>query len=200
LLGDNVSETVRTRRPRRPFDRQQGVEKAQRLFHQKGYDGVSVADLTEMLDINPPSLYSAYGSKAGLFEQTLQRYMAEQSLPLSEIFEGRELGDAVKILFVSAADQYSQDEFCRGCLVTEGTRAADREAQAIARKFSAVMIETVRQEIAKRVLEDADALTDVVITVVRGLSAAAYTGMETRRLHAIAERAGAMFKAGLSPA
>jgi len=193
-----MSENIRKRRPRRPFDRQLGVERAQRLFHQRGYDGVSVADLTQALEINPPSLYAAYGSKAGLFEHALRRYAAEHALPVSEIFEGRDLGEAVTMIFVSAAEQYSSDAAARGCLVTEGTRAADPEARAIATEISAVMVSAIGEEIRKRVPQNADAVADAVVTMVRGLSAAAYTGMEASRLRAAAEQAAFMFKAGLS--
>jgi TetR/AcrR family transcriptional repressor for divergent bdcA len=192
-----MSENIRKRRPRRPFDRQRGLETAQRLFHERGYDGVSVADLTQALDINPPSLYGAYGSKVGLFEHVLRRYAAEHSLPASHIFEGRELGDAIAMIFVSAAEQYSRDEVARGCLVTEGARAADREARAVATTVSASMVAALEEEIRKRVSTNADALCDAVVTVVRGLSAAAYTGMDAGRLRAAAEQAAALFKAGL---
>jgi TetR/AcrR family transcriptional repressor for divergent bdcA len=190
----NVAETARTRRPRRPFDRQLGLERAQRLFHERGYDGVSLADLTEALDINPPSLYAAYGSKAGLFRSVLDRYMMDQALPLSEFFDGRDLGDAVALLFVSAADQYSRDGDCRGCLVTEGARAADADARNISQEFSAIMNGAIREELIKRAPDDADILTDLVVTIIRGLSASAYTGMERSRLMATAERAGALFR------
>jgi TetR/AcrR family transcriptional repressor for divergent bdcA len=193
-----VSENVRKRRPRRPFDRQTGVERAQRLFHLRGYDGVSVAELTQALEINPPSLYAAYGSKVGLFEHALRRYAAEHALPVSEIFEGRDLGEAVTMIFVSAAEQYSSDAAARGCLVTEGTRAADPEARAIAAEISAVMVAVIGEEIRKRAPQDGDAIADAVVTMVRGLSAAAYTGMEANRLRAAAEQAAFMFKAGLS--
>lgn len=194
----NVTAALRQRRPRRPFDRQLGVERAQRLFHQRGYDGVSLADLTGALDINPPSLYAAYGSKAGLFRHALDRYVAEQALPLSTFFEGRDLGDAVAHLFIAAAEQYSHDDDCRGCLVTEGARAADEEARHIAQDFSNGMTAAIHHQIARRAPDDADALTDLVVTIVRGLSAEAYIGMDRSRLMTAAERAGAMFKAGIA--
>jgi len=44
---------------------------AQRLFHSRGYDAVSVADLTKEIGINPPSFYAAFGSKLGLYTQVL---------------------------------------------------------------------------------------------------------------------------------
>ena len=52
-------------RPRR-FAPEQAVSAAKVLFHQKGFDAVSVAEVTDYLGINPPSLYAAFGSKAGI--------------------------------------------------------------------------------------------------------------------------------------
>ncbi len=192
-----MTERLRQRRPRRPFDRSLGVEKARRLFHQKGYDGVSVADLTKALDINPPSLYAAYGSKAGLYDQALRHYADEKSLPASDILDGHDLGEAIATLLVSAAEQYTRDPACRGCMVTEGRRAADPGARAIAEEIGAGMIETIKREISQRASHRGDVLADVVITLIQGLSAAASTGVSRMRLRATAEQAGAMLKSAL---
>ena len=56
----------RTRGRPRKFDPEAAVATAQQLFHERGYDAVSVADVTDALGINPPSFYAAFGSKAGL--------------------------------------------------------------------------------------------------------------------------------------
>src|SRR3954467_10984225 len=71
-------------RPRR-FNPDEAVATAQRLFHEKGYDSVSVADLTKALGINPPSFYAAFGSKAGLYARILDRYAAAGAIPLKRI-------------------------------------------------------------------------------------------------------------------
>lgn len=61
--------TKHSRTPGRPrqFDPEQAIETAQHLFHSRGYDAVSVADLTKAFGINPPSFYAAFGSKLGLY-------------------------------------------------------------------------------------------------------------------------------------
>ena len=71
-----VTTTKPGRTPGRPrqFDAEQAIETAQRLFHARGYDAVSVADLTQAFGINPPSFYAAFGSKLGLYTRVLQRY------------------------------------------------------------------------------------------------------------------------------
>ena len=56
------------------FDRNAAVETAMRLFWRHGYEGVSIGDLTKAIGVAPPSLYAAFGSKAGLYQQALTRY------------------------------------------------------------------------------------------------------------------------------
>jgi TetR/AcrR family transcriptional repressor for divergent bdcA len=76
---------VNTRQRRPAFDREQGIDIAQVLFHHRGYDAVSLSDLTAAMNIKPPSFYAAYGSKAELFERAMRRYAGEKALPLDKL-------------------------------------------------------------------------------------------------------------------
>lgn len=59
--------TKHSRTPGRPrqFDPEQAIETAQHLFHSRGYDAVSVADLTKAFGINPPSFLCGVWQQAG---------------------------------------------------------------------------------------------------------------------------------------
>jgi len=48
------------------------LDKAIELFSAKGYEGVSVSELTEAAGITKPTLYYYFGSKEGLFEAVCQ--------------------------------------------------------------------------------------------------------------------------------
>lgn len=73
-----ITTNINRKRGRPPaFDRDKAIEAALELFLQKGYDGAGVAEFGEVIGINPPSLYKAFGSKHGLFEAAVQRYIAE---------------------------------------------------------------------------------------------------------------------------
>ena len=61
------------------FDREAGVAIAQALFHEHDYDAVSVADLTQALNIKPPGFYAAQGNKVGLYERSLECYARESA-------------------------------------------------------------------------------------------------------------------------
>jgi TetR/AcrR family transcriptional repressor for divergent bdcA len=178
-------------RPRR-FDPDEAVVTAQRLFHEKGYDAVSVADLTKALGINPPSFYAAFGSKAGLYARILDRYAASGAIPLRQILEAdRPLAESLGKVLEEAARYYAADPAATGCMVLEGTRCNDPEARDMARDFHIAAQDTIRSFIAQRYPQEADRLTDFVCTTMAGLSASARHGQGLDRLLATARLAGA---------
>ncbi|WP_082012545.1 TetR/AcrR family transcriptional regulator [Belnapia sp. F-4-1] len=176
-------------RPRR-FDPEQAVATAQRLFHARGYDAVSVADLTEALGINPPSFYAAFGSKAGLYARILGRYTGTGALPIPEILRpGRPVPEALAAMLEEAARRYAADPAAAGCLAIEGARCNDPEARAAARALTGAGEDTIRRFIAASHPEAAERLTDYVVTVMAGLSTMARDGQGLDRLLATARLA-----------
>lgn len=176
-------------RPRR-FDPDAAVATAQRLFHARGYDGVSVADLTEALGINPPSFYAAFGSKAGLYARTLCRYSRAQGVPLDEILRpGRPVVEALAAVLEDAARRYAADPAATGCLAIEGARGNDPEARQAARNLTTAGADTIRRFVAATHPEVAGRLADYVVTVMTGLSAMAREGRDVDHLLATAQLA-----------
>lgn len=58
----------------RAFDADAALDRAMDVFWRHGYEGATIAQLTEAMSINPPSLYAAFGSKEGLLKAALDRY------------------------------------------------------------------------------------------------------------------------------
>src|SRR5450432_787578 len=74
----SMKDLSKTRNPGgrpRQFDADEALEKAMHLFWAKGYDGVSIGDLTKVMGVNRPSLYATFGNKEELFKKALARYM-----------------------------------------------------------------------------------------------------------------------------
>lgn len=60
----------------RSFDRDQALRRAMHVFWQKGFEGSSLHDLTTAMNIQPASLYAAFGNKETLFSSALDHYVA----------------------------------------------------------------------------------------------------------------------------
>jgi len=177
-------------RPRR-FDPEAAVATAQQLFHARGYDAVSVADVTDALGINPPSFYAAFGSKAGLYQRVLDHWTGTEAIPLADILRpDAPVAAALATLLEEAARRYASDPEAGGCLVLEGTRCNDEGAREAARALNLGAEAFIRDYIAARHPESADEVTDFVATTMSGLSAKARSGHDLPRLLATARLAG----------
>ncbi|SMP66867.1 TetR/AcrR family transcriptional regulator [Noviherbaspirillum suwonense] len=186
-------------RPRQ-FNLDEAIATAQRLFHENGYDAVSVADLTKALGINPPSFYAAFGSKAGLYARILDRYAATAAIPLAQILGAdRPLAESLAEVLMTAARFYAADATATGCMVLEGTRCNDLEARGAALGFHTAAQDVIRNAIAERYPQEADRVADFVCTTMAGLSASARHGQGLDRLLATAQLAGKAL-AGVLPA
>ncbi len=186
-------------RPRR-FDTQEAVATAQALFHEHGYDAVSVADVTKALGINPPSFYAAFDSKAGLFARVLDRWSETGAIPFSEILrDDRPVDEALTHLLEEAARRYSGTSGATGCLAIEGTRSNDAEAREAACVLNRAAEETIRDYIAARHPDHAGKVTDFVSTIMAGLSTKARLGHDLEQLLATAGLAGSVLAPALSP-
>ena len=177
-------------RPRR-FDPDAAVVTAQQLFHARGYDAVSVADVTDALDINPPSFYAAFGSKAGLYARVLDHWVGTEAIPLDEILRPDvPVARGLAAMLEEAARRYASDPAAGGCLVLEGTRCNDQGAREAACALNRGAEAFIRDYIAARHPEDADRVADFVSTTMSGLSAKARNGHDLPRLLATARLAG----------
>ncbi|MEL0640792.1 TetR/AcrR family transcriptional regulator [Pseudoalteromonas aliena] len=59
------------------FERENVVRVASQLFWQKGFHATSTRDLQEAVNMRPGSIYSAFGSKEGLYSESLKDYTVQ---------------------------------------------------------------------------------------------------------------------------
>jgi TetR/AcrR family transcriptional regulator, repressor for divergent bdcA len=195
--------TTNNSRPRgrpRAFDADAAIAMAQHMFHERGYDAVSVADVTGAIGINPPSFYAAFGSKAGLFSRILDRYALTGAIPLNTHLRPEvPVADGLARTLEDAARHYAANATASGCLVLEGTRANDPEARAAACGFHRAALERIHAYIAERHPDEAERLTDFVNVTMIGLSTEARRGLGLDRLLAAAGLASLAIKRMLAP-
>ncbi len=182
-------------RPRR-FDPERALAEGRRLFHAQGFEGFTLATLTERLNVNPPSFYAIFESKLAFYEQVLARY-AKATLSLDDMLRpGRDPAEALAELLEQAARTYAADPEARGCLVLEGVRGDHGAPHVLAaRSIAERRRRVIREFVAATHPKAAAAVTDVVASMMSGLSASAREGMDSARLVAVARAAAA----GLGP-
>ncbi|BCE03733.1 TetR/AcrR family transcriptional regulator [Marinicellulosiphila megalodicopiae] len=55
-------------------NREIAIDKATQLFWSKGFHGTSMRNLQDAIDMRPGSIYASFGSKEGLFQESLNHY------------------------------------------------------------------------------------------------------------------------------
>lgn len=161
----------------RGFDADQAVATARALFHERGYDQVGIAELSDALGIKPPSLYAAFGSKAGLFERVLDDYLAGDGGFVRTALAGegtpRELLE--RLLNATATHCASGGS---GCLVTlHGQQGVSEEARALSSARGAETRQRIVDRFAPFVGARAEELADQLMVALAGMSAAARMGV-----------------------
>lgn len=183
----------------RAFDAEHGVAVAERLFRERGYDSVGVAELVQAIGIKPPSFYAAYGSKKQLLERVINRYGRHDGGAIGRIIrDGGPLAETAERLFQHAAEVYANDPKARGCLIMEGTRNShDAGACAITGRAHSAFREGLIAWIAATTPDHAESLAQYVQVVLAGMSAEARAGAGTDELRSTASIAARGFRAEL---
>lgn len=174
------------------FDREAAVETAMRLFWRSGYEGVSIGDLTKEIGVAPPSLYAAFGSKAGLYKEALDRYEEKfGSLDLASVDKATTLAEAVRALLTGAVRAVTDPDRESGCMISSGTVACHPDHEPIARDAAArreamqARVETVLIPFAEK--GEAHRLARHLSAVLQGISIQARDGVERAELMEIVD-------------
>jgi TetR/AcrR family transcriptional regulator, copper-responsive repressor len=150
---ESVTKTPKLRGRPRQFDREAALDTAMRLFWRRGFEAVSVLDLSGAIGINPPSLYAAFGDKKQLFRQTVRHYQGGpggfSGPALSEKLTAR---GAVESLLQAAADAYTDPACPPGCMVTHAGVNCTAQSDDIATELAEIR-NSLQAAIARRIAE-----------------------------------------------
>ena len=122
-------------RPRQ-FDADKALDAALLLFWRHGYEGTSLAMLSDAMGIKAPSLYSAFGNKEMLFRTALERYLQGPASYLLAALKERTARRVVRKLFEGAIDLAIRRRRPDGCMLVQGALATGPDAAPIRRELS----------------------------------------------------------------
>jgi len=81
------------------FDKDAALEAAMLLFWERGYEGTSIADLTQVMGLNPSSIYAAFGDKQALFSNVVKRYVETRAQYAADALSEPTLPKVIRALF-----------------------------------------------------------------------------------------------------
>lgn len=181
------------------FDKDAALEAAMLLFWERGFEGTSMADLTQAMGINPPSIYAAFGDKHALFQLAVKRYTEMRAQYAGKALEEPTLERFIRALFDNTVAFLTTPGHPARCMTLSGAVGCSVDASP-ARDL---MTETRKQnEVAlrKRLLKarksgelpknvNVDDYTRYLSTIISGLSIQAANGSTKAELKRTAQMA-----------
>lgn len=164
----------------RSFDRDAALELAMEAFWRYGYDGTSIAILTQKIGIKPPSLYAAFGDKRRLFDEAALLYVQHFRATLDHSLDAPTARESVARLLTTFAVKQADPDMPPGCLVfREPLLAGER-----ARTRGVIAARIARGRAAGDVPEQADPaeLASFITVVLTGMTAQARDGASLDQL------------------
>lgn len=199
--------TPRKGRPR-TFDRDIALARAMNVFWLRGYEPASIAELCAAMEINPPSLYSAFGNKAQLFLEAARHYKKLYWKPAWErLASNPDIYAGMAGFFREAAGIVtSQDAPC-GCLIILAATNVSAEGQTVNDALRHLRQESldcflarIRRAIADGQLPsdtDAPAMAAAFNTMLDGMSLRARDGASRSELEQVGAIAMSMFRSAI---
>lgn len=181
------------------FNQDEVLDKALNVFWSHGYEGASMAELTEALGINKPSIYAAFGNKEALFRKALVRYATGPTAFVGQAMKEPTARQAVEKLLMQAVDFFSDENTPNGCMIVQGALTCGESAHTIQQEliayrgnFEAML--TQRFDLAKKQGDlpsnvNSKQLAKYIATIHQGMSVQATSGATREELLAVVETA-----------
>jgi AcrR family transcriptional regulator len=183
----------------REFDVDKALDLALQVFWRKGYEGASMADLTETMGITKPSLYSAFGNKEELFRKALDRYVDGPGGYFQVALAKPTMRAVVEHLLFESAAAVTDPNHPPGCLAVQGALSCGDAAESIKQELMSRRAkgeQDLRERFERAIAEgdlpsgsDAADLAAYLSAILQGMAVQAAGGTTRAQLRKIAEMA-----------
>jgi len=183
----------------RSFDESEALDRAMRVFWQKGYEGTSTHDLTVVMGIQPGSLYGTFGNKEELFRRVLARYLAGPVAFMHKALQEPTAYAVAERILRESAVFLTRRQTPRGCMTIQAAMVGGAQAESVRRKLTRLRVKEERAlrerfERAKKeqdLPDDCDAadLARFVTCVFQGMTVQSVNGAKRKQLLRTADMA-----------
>ena len=169
------------------------------LFWERGYEGASMADLSQAMGLNPSSIYAAFGDKHALFSLAVKRYLGIRAQYATKALEEPTLKKVIRALFTSTVAFLTTPGHPPACMTLVGAVGCGTDA-AQARDLLTEIRKQNQAALRKRLLEarksgelpkgiNVDDYTRYLSSILSGLSIQAANGSTKDELKRTAQMA-----------
>jgi AcrR family transcriptional regulator len=180
----------------REFDAETALDQAMEVFWRHGYEGATIAQLTEAMGINPPSLYACFGNKEGLLKAALDRYTKLRGVWMDEVVAAPTAREVAERMLMGIADKQTDPANPPGCLLVQGGIACGSGSENVPFELAARRAENedqLRERFVRAKAEgdlkptsDPAALARYVSAVSVGMGVMASSGSDREALRQVA--------------
>ena len=119
------------------FDTDEVLNRALRVFWRNGYEGTSMQDLVDGMQINRASLYDTFGNKEALYLAALQRYQQQNQENVQHLLLcHNSVREALDELLETMIQESLNDPEKKGCFVVNATTGLANRYQEVNRLVS----------------------------------------------------------------
>jgi len=125
---------------RKEYREEEVVDKAMHLFWKNGYENTSMQMLEKEMGINKFSIYSSFGSKHGLFLESLKYYKSKVNIIFEKFSKASNGVEDIKQFFYDSVNAKYKEGNQKGCLLTNTyNEFSEREDQLIKEHMDSFM-------------------------------------------------------------
>jgi AcrR family transcriptional regulator len=183
----------------RGFDADAALERAMLVFWEQGYEGATLADLTNAMGITRTSMYAAFGNKEELFLKALLRYTEGPAGYVLRALQEPTAREVAEAFLAGSVGTTTRPGSPAGCLSVQGSLAAG-DAGRCARDALTSFRETGWARLRERfqqAVDDGDLAPDAdpgllaryLMTVGNGIAVQAASGVGSDELQRVADAA-----------
>ena len=119
------------------FDADEALDRALRIFWRNGYEGTSMQDLVDGMQINRASLYDTFGNKETLYLAALQQYQRQNQEQVQQLIERHSsVRAALDELLETMIQGSLNDPEKKGCFVVNATTGLANRYEEVNRLVS----------------------------------------------------------------
>ena len=178
------------------FDTDEVLERALRVFWRNGYEGTSMQDLVDGMQINRASIYDTFGSKEALYLRALQRYQSQNQCQVQQLLaQHTSVREALDQLLENMIRESLGDPEKKGCFVVNATTGLANRNESVNRIVSeneqqmAYTFESlIKQGQAQGEIDanrDAKVLSSYIFSSLQGLRVLAITNSDLTTLRRV---------------